>query len=127
MSDDPNDTSYKLTAEVLPDSRTRDRAKGRVGLVQSKQGDQMPIFCPSCGVHGGWCPVTATFAYWLCRKCEATYGHLTGMMVLPDEVQWERWKQEQLDTHGRLLAPEELAQVVAADASALSRLIKAGS
>lgn len=118
----------KLTADVLPESRMAPRAKGAIGSVQSKAGTQVPIFCASCGASGGYVPEAhCTFAFYLCNPCFATYGELTNTMVTSDEQFWALVLAEQEDVHGRVLAPAELAEVVAADTSALSRLINAGS
>jgi hypothetical protein len=65
-----------------------------------------------------------TFAFWLCRKCEATCGVIAGTMSMPDEVFWARLAEEQLASYGRFLTEQELMQVVEADASPLSTLMK---
>ena len=108
---------------VLPDSR----AKAGRGAVPGPGGVWIPIFCASCGVEGGMVPAESmTFAFWLCVACFATHGALTNVMMLPDEVFWERVKHAQLETYGRVLTTEELQAVVEADASPLARLIRQG-
>jgi hypothetical protein len=67
-----------------------------------------------------------TYAFWLCNECFKTYGHLTAMMVLPDEHFWAEVKAEQLEKYGRLLSNEEITEIVAADSSPLATLIKEG-
>ena len=113
--------------DFLPDSRLVPGSAGVKGAVW--RGDQFwqPIFCASCGTKGGLVPENnMTFAFWLCNGCYATYGHLTTMMVMPDEVFWAEVKAEQLEAYGRLLSNEELTAIVAADASPLATLIKSG-
>lgn len=105
---DPTPRGDPLTADLLPDSRARARSKGALGQVQSKAGMQEPVYCMSCGVHGGWVPAqNMTFVGWLCRACEPKYGELAGLMVMPDEVFWARVQAEQQATYGRPLTPEE--------------------
>lgn len=65
-----------------------------------------------------------TFAFWLCKKCETTCGEIAGTMMMPDEVFWQKMKQEQLETYGRFLTEQEVVQVIEADASPLATLIK---
>jgi len=108
---------------VLPDSRTKD---GR-GAVLGPGGYWVPIYCASCGAEGGLVPVeNMTFAFYLCTPCFAKHGALTNMMMMPDEVFWEKVKQAQLEQYGRVLSTEELQAVVEADASPLARLIRQG-
>ncbi|MEO6564806.1 MAG: hypothetical protein ABIO63_02120 [Casimicrobiaceae bacterium] len=113
-------------ADVLPDSRlgtvlTPKRAEWRVGAFW------VPIFCASCGVEGGKVPEeNMTFAFWLCQPCFAKYGVLADMMVTPDEVFYEKLKQEQLEAYGRFLTAPELIAVVEADATPLATLIQQG-
>jgi len=119
-------TPDPLTAQVLPDSRERVISAPR--NVQYMAGAYwVPIYCASCHVEGGRVPQeNMTFAFWLCQECFAKYGELTNMLVMPDEVFWEKVRQEQLDKYGRLLSPKELLDVVEADATPLSALIKQG-
>lgn len=107
--------------DLLPDCRahtTRNR-------VFTPNGAWVPVFCANCGHDGGLVPEeNMTFVFYLCNKCAETYGKITGMMMMPDEVFWERLRQEQLASHGRYLSLDELAAVVEADASPLATLIK---
>ena len=110
-------------ADVLPESRARE-TKGRIFTAN---GVWIPIFCANCGIEGGKVPEEGmTFAFWLCRKCEITYGKVTGVMCLPDEVFWEKLKQEQLAHFGYYPTQEELAKVLEEDASPLATLLKQG-
>jgi hypothetical protein len=109
--------------DVLPDSRLRESK----GAIQSPLGMWVPIFCANCGTEGGAVPVeNTTFAFWLCTPCAETHGHIAGTMMMPDEVFFELLKEEQLEAYGRFLTEQELADVVAADASPLATLLKEG-
>jgi len=67
-----------------------------------------------------------TFLFYLCNTCAETYGAIANTMMMPDEVFWERIKQEQLEKYGRFLTEQELVAVMQEGTSALSRLIKEG-
>lgn len=109
--------------EILPDCR----AKETKNRVFAPGGAWVPVFCANCGVDGGKCPEeNMTFLFYLCKKCNETYGEVAGVMMMPDEVFFDRLKQEQLASHGRFLTEQELITVVQEDASPLARLIKAG-
>jgi len=110
-------------ADVLPESRARE-IKGRIFTAN---GVWIPIFCANCGVGVGLVPEEGmTFVFWLCRKCEETHGEVAGMMRMPDEVFWEKLKQEQLAHFGYYPTQEELAKVLEEDASPLATLLKQG-
>lgn len=109
--------------DTLPDSRAREPK----GLVWSPQGWMVPIFCANCGKEGG--VVTqehCTYAFWLCDLCFERCGKLTGMLVVPDSVFWEKVRNEQLEAFGRLLSHEEMERVVREDSTPLATLIKEG-
>lgn len=109
--------------DILPDSRMKDRRQ----FVWGPMGSWLPIFCQNCGADGGLVPEEGTtFAFWLCRSCAEKFGDIAGMMLLPDEVYWEKLKQEQLEAYGRFLTEPELLAVVEAGASPLATLIKQG-
>ena len=115
--------------DVLPDCRLAHGSAGVKGAVWRGTGYWQPIFCASCQRKGGLVPEDSslnTFAFWLCDDCYKTYGHLTTMMVMPDEVFWAEVKAEQMETYGRLLTHEELTDIVAADSSPLATLITSG-
>jgi hypothetical protein len=108
-------------AEILPDCRTKDRRN----FSQTQLGISVPIFCANCGAPGGDVPEeNMTFAFYLCTRCAETYGQIAGMMMMPDQVFFEKVKQEQLEAYGRYLSELELLAVVEADASPLATLIK---
>lgn len=107
--------------DILPDSRARETRN----RIFTPGGAWIPIFCASCGKDGGSCPEeNMTFIFYLCNDCFKKHGHLTGTMVMPDEVFWAKVKEEQMASFGRYLTELELAAVVEADASPLATLIK---
>jgi len=110
-----------MTVNILPDSRLA-RSKG----AQNRAGVWwVPIYCAFCGAEGGFVPEeNTTFIFWMCNPCFETHGEITNLYVMPDEVFWEKVKQEQIETYGRLLTLSELVEIVAADASPLATLIK---
>jgi hypothetical protein len=65
-----------------------------------------------------------TFMFWLCNDCFKKYGELAGTMVVPDQVWWQRIKEESLEAYGRELSHEELQAVADSDTSPLATLIR---
>lgn len=111
--------------QVLPDSRARE-GRGAVPTC-TPMGWMVPIYCANCGVEGGLVPEeNTTFAFWLCNPCFGAYGEIAGTMAMPDEVFWERLKQEQLEKYRRMLTPEELQDVAVANTTPLAALIREG-
>lgn len=112
------------TPEILPDSRLKTVLTPK-GMVQGPGGVMwLPVFCANCGKEGGLCPETSTFLFWLCNPCFESKGHITGTMVVPDKVFYDRLAAEQQDTFGRPATHDELLRTVAEDSSALAKLIK---
>lgn len=108
--------------DLLPDCRTREQTGARPG-----PGGVMwvPVYCAHCHSPGGLVPAeNMNFVFYLCNQCFADCGEITNTMVMPDEVFWEKLKQEQLEQHGRFLSEPEISEVIAADASPLATLIK---
>ena len=109
---------------VFPDSRQHVNHTPR-GMTQGPGGMWVPVFCANCGVEGGKCPEkNMTFIFWLCNACFKTHGQITGTMVVPDKVFFDKIAQEQKEAHGRYLSHDELLQVVAEDSSPLATLLK---
>lgn len=110
-----------IVPDILPDSRARE-TKGR---IFTQIGVWIPVFCANCGVPGGSCPEeNMTFLFYLCNKCAETHGAIAGTMMMPDEVFFQKLKEEQIASYGRYLTQPELAAVVEADASPLAKLLK---
>lgn len=110
--------------DILPDSRLHVNHTPK-NMVQGPDGMWVPFYCAHCGAEGGLCPEkNMTFAFYICRKCEDACGPITGMMMLPDEVFFEKLKNEQLESHGRYLTEDEFALVIAEDCTPLATLIK---
>ena len=112
-----------MNVDLLPDSRAKD-TKGRIFTTN---GAWVPVFCANCGVNGGSCPEEGTtFLFYLCQKCADTHGAIASTLLMPDELFFEKLKQEQMASYGRYLSEVELATVVEADASPLATLVKSG-
>lgn len=111
---------------VLPDSRTKERSKGRVGAKPGPMGLMwVPVYCANCGVPYGYVPEeNCTFACWLCNECSETHGTIAGTMMMPDEVMWQKITEEQLDKYGRILGQEELYKILDENNSPLAKLYK---
>lgn len=110
--------------EIAPDCRTGIPFVGVYGYMQ-------PVYCANCGVQGPWVlGEDMTFAFWLCDNklngCFEKYGEIAGTMVMPDQVFWEKIKNESIDQYGRELTHMELDIIAAEDSSPLATLIKEG-
>lgn len=107
-------------SDILPDSR----AKNTKGRIFTPAGAFIPIYCANCGVHGGTCPEeNMNFMFYLCQNCADTHGPIANTMLMPDELFYQKLKDEQLAAHGRYLNEFELSAIVAEDASPLATLI----
>jgi hypothetical protein len=85
----------------------------------------VPVFCANCGSEGGMCPEeNMTFLFYQCYKCAETYGIIAGTMQVPDQVFYDKLKEEQLASYGHYLSEQELVSVVQEDASPLATLLK---
>lgn len=106
---------------VLPDSRakeTRDR-------VFINGAAWIPVFCANCGKEGGRCPEeNMTFMFYLCNGCFERYGHITHTYIMPDEVFYQKLRDEQLEKYGRFLTPAEIAAELENPKSGISLLAK---
>jgi hypothetical protein len=109
--------------DILPDCR----AKVATGRVFQGGTTWIPVFCANCGVDGGLVPEeNMRSVFYLCNKCAETHGPIAGHMMMPDEVFFEKIKQEQLAAHGRYLTLDELSAVIQQDDSPLATLIIKG-
>lgn len=107
---------------ILPDSRAK-----KSKLILDGSGAWVPVFCANCGKEGGRCPEeNMTFMFYQCTPCHERLGHLTGTMVMPDEVFYQKVAEEQLETYGKFLSEQELITIVEEDASPLATLLKEG-
>lgn len=119
---------------VKPDLFPDCLAKSRRGAIPGPGGYWLPVYCANCGSQsGGYVPEPesdghggALHAFWLCTPCLATHGELTTKMQSPNQVLWEKMKQEQMATYGRYLTGEELLALVAEGTSPLAKLIIQG-
>lgn len=115
--------AQKLIAPILPDSR----AQGRRGAKQICGVWHIPIFCANCHREGGMVPEeNMTFAYWVCTPCYEKLGDVVNTYVMPDEVFWEKVKQEEHEKYGRDLTDQERLVVADSDTSPLATLYKQG-
>jgi len=114
---------------LAPDSRLRNRLKGVVrGLFCGESVNLVPIFCASCHKSAGYVPErSVTFAFWLCDPCSERYGEQAGLLKIPDQVFWDKLREEQLERHGRLLTTEELRVASESPCTALGKLIREGN
>ena len=119
------DLLQRISGDLLPDSRLKTIHTPK-GMIFGPGGTWVPVFCANCGADGGLCPETSTFLFYLCNKCAETYGDIPGTMMMPDEVFFQKLKDEQMASYGRYLSHEELLAVVEADASPLATLLKSG-
>lgn len=114
--------------DILPDSRTRERSKGRKGAVIGMWGIYwIPIYCANCSVFYGRVPEESSFAFWLCNKCYAKHGLEAGLMAEPESVFWAKVNAEAEDVYGGELTIDQLQSIVDADSSPLASLIKQGA
>lgn len=116
-----------MDSVVLPDSRLRDRMKGVVRGFFRGVGfiNWVPVFCANCGKPKGYVPEdNMDFAFWLCDPCSDKWGGKLGVVLMPDEIFWQKVKFEQLEKYGRLLSPEELLTAAEETTSPLSKLLR---
>lgn len=106
--------------DILPDSRakiTRHRVfQGGVAWV--------PVYCANCGKDGGLVPEeNMTFVFYQCQPCADKTGPLLDHYKMPDEVFFEKVKQEQIAAYGRYLTPEEIGAVIENNDTPLAKLL----
>jgi hypothetical protein len=56
--------------------------------------------------------------------CAEKWAPLSGMMVIPDEVFWEKVKQEQIERHGRELTAVEIVEALKDEHHPLTKLAR---
>lgn len=103
---------------LLPDSRP----KVQRSVTRHKDINWTPIYCANCGKDGGFVPEeNCNFAFYLCDPCAEKWSPLVDTYMVPDEVFWNKVKEEQLTKYGRVLQPDELQKILKEDNS-LSKL-----
>ena len=88
--------------------------------------NQVPLYCANCHKDAGWVvpEENCTFAFYLCDPCGEKWGTQYGTLLMPDELFWEKVKQEQLEKYGRFLTQREIATAEASPTNSLGRLIR---
>lgn len=110
-------------SKILPDSRPKERR----GAIPSPYGMMIPIYCANCGCDGGYVPEKyITHVFYVCDECWEKHGPPPGTMYSSDEAFYKKVVEEQLDSYGRQLTPEEMDKVEQANASPLAALIREG-
>ena len=112
-------------SDVLPNSL----ATIRRGVVMRNGKPWVPIFCANCGADGGFVPEASVaeetgFAFYLCNPCGEKWAPIAGLMMVPDEVFWEKLREVQLEKFGRLLENDELIVQLADESSPISVLAR---
>lgn len=109
-------------ALILPDSRSKVSARER---FHPFLGWMVRIFCANCGHDGGLVPEdNCNFAFYLCDPCAEKWSPLVDTMLVPDELFWQKVKQEQMEKYGRELTGAELAEILKDDSNPLTKLCK---
>ncbi len=85
----------------------------------------VPIYCANCGADGGFVPEeNCNFAFYLCNACAEKWSPLEGTYLVPDNVFWQRLKEEQISRYGRELSETELVELLKDENNSLSKLCK---
>jgi hypothetical protein len=98
------------------------------GMVQGVGGIWVPLYCANCGADCGFAPeYDAEEWFFLCGQgyndCVTTWGPIAAQMAMPYEVFIAKVRREQIESYGRILNAEELAEVLEAGDSPLATLI----
>lgn len=108
------------SALVLPSSVPVVRSRTKMGV--DVRGNSIPYtltYCANCSKEGVWVPEASVngpggFAFYLCSPCGDKWTDVVGLSLVPDEVFWERVKQEMLAREGRILTAEEVVEAMRA-------------
>jgi hypothetical protein len=113
------------TLDILPDSRTKSRSKGRTGSVMIEGVVWVPVYCANCGKTQGLVPEeNITFAFFLCDDCAEKMGPIAGTYMEPDEVFYQKVAFEMQEKYGRILTARETLNQLGDVNSPLSRLAR---
>lgn len=121
-----SDLLLKPNPDLLPTSV----AKVQKNVKWFHGANWVPIFCANCGKSGGYVPEdTKNHAFYLCgdavgEGCYAKFGAVAGTYAVPDEVFFERVKQESIEKYGHELTATEQLQALADPESTLSKLAR---
>lgn len=109
--------------EILPSSIPKRR---KVDHSISAPGmNWIYIFCANCGKDGGRVLENDyDFAFYLCDPCAETHGAISGTVMVPDEVFWQKIVDAQVEKYGRILTFEETAIQLQDSTSLMSKLKK---
>ncbi len=120
-----------MSLDVLPDSRLKTLKGAIERRVRFPDGVErsiwwVPVYCANCGKLGCYVPEeNMTFAFWLCDSpCGEQWAHVAGTYAMPDQVFFERLKQEQLEEYGRHLTATEQLRELEDPNSLLSKLAR---
>lgn len=90
------------------------------------QVEYIRIYCASCCKLSPYEIVAETkdFAFWICASCAEHWSPLVDTYCVPDEVWFERNKQEMLAREGRELAGPEIVELLRDPNHYLHKLIQ---
>lgn len=107
--------------DLFPDCRPKAKKGGKYDAANGVWW--YPVACASCHQEGAMAPETSTHVFYLCDPCFKKHGHLTGVMMVPDAVYYQKVAEEQMEAHGRYLTPDEMAKVREDNDTPLARLL----
>ena len=110
-----------MAGELLPSSVPRETKH----VIFRAGVPWIPIFCANCGCDGGLIPEeTKNFAFYLCVPCAEKWEPLAGMMLVPDNVFWDKVNAAMVEKYGRILEPHEQVEELKNGDSILSKLAR---
>jgi len=112
--------------DLLPDSRTRAGTDGkRLQMPNRTIATWVPIYCANCGVSGGRVPEeNCSFAFYLCNGCVERWGTIAGTYQMPDEVFWQKVRDQQNEQYGRQLGVFEMSEAMKDGHNTLGKLLR---
>lgn len=111
--------------DLLPNCLTR-----KIDWNLSRNGQTwLYLYCANCGADGGRIlecevPNKEEFAFYLCDPCAEKHGAITGTMMVPDELIFQKIAEAQVEKYGGLLTPQQLAIELQDETSLMSKLKK---